>query len=327
MIIRNTHKVIFSILVVFCLYACQQPGGNSTGSEYMPDMAHSVAYEANYYNYYYNNTWGSEEEYYEYAKPRKPVPGTVARGSANGDQNSVAFYYGNTEEERTRAMNEIIKNPLPITEAGLKEGKELYNIFCGICHGLNGNGAGYLVRDDGGVYPVQPANLLLDEFVTASNGRYYYSIYHGRNLMGSYKDKLSYNERWNVIHYIRSLQAKDKQLVYNQNENTLNNIEIPAGNMSSQIGMHEDHGNHYNEDGEATDGEGVHGEGLHGVGTHGSDHSQDADRHKGESGHKEDHGQEEHGQEDHGQEEHGQEDHKNHDQDQGEKQDDQKKDH
>ena len=31
----------------------------------MPDMGHSIAYEANYYNYYYHNTWGSQDDYYE----------------------------------------------------------------------------------------------------------------------------------------------------------------------------------------------------------------------------------------------------------------------
>ena len=70
-------------------------------------------------------------------------------------------------------------------------------------------GLGYLVREDGGVYPAQPANFLLEEFVQASEGRYYHSIMYGKNVMGGYADKLSYEERWQVIHYIRSLQAKE----------------------------------------------------------------------------------------------------------------------
>ena len=39
-------------------------------------------------------------------------------------------------------------------------------------------------------------------------------------MMGSYADKLSYEERWNVIHYIRSLQANSKKLKYSEKENT-----------------------------------------------------------------------------------------------------------
>ncbi len=207
------------------LFACQQPGKDVTGSEYMPDMAHSIAYEANYYNYYYQNTWGSEDEYYEYAKPKLPVEGTIARGSGEGQR---AYHYGDSDSERERATAEIIKNPFPITDHGLESAKELYNVYCGICHGEKGDGAGYLVRD-GSPYPVQPANFLLQEFLDASNGRYYHAIMHGKNLMGAYKDKLSYEERWQVIHYIRALQAKELKLTYNQEINTLNDIDVPAG--------------------------------------------------------------------------------------------------
>ena len=239
----NKYIMVLAVAVILMMQSCQQPSGDTTGSEFMPDMGHSIAYEANYYNYYYNNTWGSQEDYYEYAKPKLPVKGTVARQAsssisipkATGNQ---PYYYGDSDDERNRAMAEIIDNPFPITDEGLVRGKELYNTFCAICHGEKGDGNGYLVRD-GGVYPVQPAILTNDEFITASNGRYYHSIMYGKNLMGAYSDKISYEERWQVIHYIRSLQAKEKKLVYNQFENTLNNVDRPAG-VIKQMAMSED---------------------------------------------------------------------------------------
>ena len=109
----------------------------------------------------------------------------------------------------------------------MAQGENLYNVYCGICHGAKGDGAGYLVReasagDAGGVYPAAPANFLTDEFVGASNGRYYHAIMYGKNVMGGYTDKLSYEERWQVIHWIRSLQASEKKLVYSAKANTLN---------------------------------------------------------------------------------------------------------
>ena len=250
--VKNLFVILIIAISLMTINACQQPSGDKTGSEYMPDMAHSTAYEANTYAYYYNNTWGSKDEYHEMAQPRVPVKGTVARGSVGKDlsaegtnsikiqpNGSVPFYYGSSEEERARAIAEVIENPYPITDDGLDRGEILYDIYCGICHGEDGDGAGYLVRDPnpatgdaGGKYPVQPANFLLEEFVNASNGRYYHSIYHGRNLMGNYRDKLSYEERWQVIHYIRSLQAKELKLEYNQMENTLNTIDEPAGEIA-----------------------------------------------------------------------------------------------
>ncbi|MBT8190290.1 MAG: c-type cytochrome [Saprospiraceae bacterium] len=263
------YTLILAIAFAFMLQSCQQPGGNSPGSEFMPDMGHSVAYEANYYNYYYNNTWGSEDEYYDFAKPKKPVVGTVPRtSSANisipSDVHVTAYEYEDSEEGRTRAMNEIIDNPYEITDASIANGKELYNLYCSICHGDKGDGNGYLVRDDGGVYPVQPANFLNDEFLAASNGRYYHSIMVGRNLMGSYKDKLNTKERWDVIHYIRSLQAKKLKLAYNQYENTLNAVDRPAGDIvveeePAHDEMEESHDHH----GEDHDGDTDHGSDGH----------------------------------------------------------------
>lgn len=279
------YKILTVVVLVVFLNACQQPGGESPGSEFMPDMAHSVAYEANYYNYYYNNTWGSEEEYHKMAMPRKPVPGTVPMTSsshmripANG---SSAYPYGDTEEERTRATNTLINNPYPITDDGLAVGKNLYNINCGICHGEKGDGNGYLVRD-GGAYPVQPAILTSDEFTATSNGRLYHAIVYGKNMMGGYTDKLSTEERWQVVHYIRALQAKNKELAYNQMENTLNSVDVPAGEMKSSLlgmndGGHHDSDNHHN----GHEGEGHHGDGHDHDGNH---EGHDAAGH-GEDGH------------------------------------------
>jgi hypothetical protein len=92
-----------------------------------------------------------------------------------------------------------------------------------------------LVRDDGGVYPAQPANLISDEFIAASPGRFYHSIMFGKNVMGSYKDKLSYKERWEVIHYIRSLQAREKSLAYSPDENSLNEYAVPMSQLESKM--------------------------------------------------------------------------------------------
>ena len=83
----------------------------------------------------------------------------------------------------------------------------------------------------------QPANFLLDEFVAATNGRYYFSIMYGKNVMGAYADKLSYEERWQVIHHIRSLQAKEKKLQYSAVANSLNpTFGIPESQYQAVAG-------------------------------------------------------------------------------------------
>jgi len=249
--------------------ACSPSKGNRTGHEFMPDMVHTTGYEANLYDYYWFNRWGSEADYKKFVMPKHSVPGSVARGQimwadaadvnsrvaemnafegeeegslaipANG---SVPYYYGDTEEERARASKEITTNPFPITSASLVHGKDMYNIYCGICHGEKGDGRGYLVRDEdpakgivAGVYPAAPANFMLDTFVNASPGRIYHAIMHGRNVMGSYADKLSYKERWEVIHYIRSMQATSKKMEYSPALNTFNHEATPWATIEATI--------------------------------------------------------------------------------------------
>ncbi len=265
---RNTLYI--AILASMVLYvACSPAKGNRTGHEFMPDMVHPTAYEANLYDHYSFIQWGTEEEYKQYASPRQHVNGTVPRGQINAayagteadatqafdlftgkedgtfaytPNGRVPYYYSDTEEERLRATREITSNPFPITAEGLVHGKEMYDIYCGICHGETGNGLGYLVREEdpaknitAGVYPAAPANLLLDTFVVSTPGRFYHAIMYGKNVMGSYADKLSYRERWEVIHYIRSLQAKERKLEYSPSANTLNSEAKPWAVVEAQM--------------------------------------------------------------------------------------------
>ncbi|MEO6190175.1 MAG: cytochrome c [Saprospiraceae bacterium] len=245
-------KLLLYISFSLLLKSCSPAEGNKTGHEYMPDMVHSVAYEANSQQYYSYHQWGGLDDYRHYAVPLKSVKGSIPRGVAGyiqSDSSSVAaysklsagelsnnaipfssnghknYYYNDTEEDRTKASKEILNNAVPLTDLALEKGKTNYNIYCGICHGEKGDGNGYLVRDDGGKYPAQPANFLKDEFIAASEGRFYHAIMYGKNVMNGYSAKLSYTERWEVIHYIRSLQATSKNLKYTSKENSYSNSQ------------------------------------------------------------------------------------------------------
>ncbi len=238
------------------LIGCSKPDVNSPGAEYMPDMAHSIAYEANTYFDYYYNTWDSAsvKRKYDLVQPGLPVKGTVPRGYAsqhfagvgagegavdaqatalaglygvtNNIQDistpasgSVPYYYKDSDADRLRAIADIQNNPFPITVDGLARGKELYNIFCGICHGEKGDGNGVIYEN--GAYPAAPANFLQESWVDTSSGAFYHAIMHGKNVMGNYKDKVSYEERWQIIHHIRALQAKKFEKEYTAEQNTL----------------------------------------------------------------------------------------------------------
>ena len=153
---RKIINLVLALLVsIMILESCGRAGGNETGKEFMPDMAHSIAYEANVYNYYGLNTWDEESVFKlkELSNPRHPVEGTIARGyvgTANGGSSaknnalltgtynhnairmtpngSVPYYYGDTDAERARAIDDIIQNPYPITEAGLERNYISYSV-------------------------------------------------------------------------------------------------------------------------------------------------------------------------------------------------------
>ncbi len=257
----QTYLIVVSISLV--LASCSTADGNFGGSEYVPDMVHSLAYDANVYSVYDLNSWDAESTIRrkDLSNLHNPVAGTIPRGyagmefSANSPtmykklrgqtqinempvplNGSAPFYYKDTNEDRARAATEIIANPFPITDAGLEKGKKLFNIDCAICHGKKGNGLGYLVDDEANPlakFPAQPANFMTDRFIEATNGQFYYTIMYGKGMMGSFKDKLSYEERWQVIHYIRSLQAKKKGLEYNEKINTLDSTAgVPLAKFS-----------------------------------------------------------------------------------------------
>ena len=264
------HQLLITLLFAVLLTACSEADGEFTGSEYMPDMAHSVAMEANTYNYYYYNTWDDRSaiKLGELAYPKYTVEGTVPRGYAgqyipgmqpprnlddaesmrgsivDGDHmNAIAiptnghvpYYYDDTPEGRLAAIADNATNPFPITDEGMIRGGNLYQIFCAICHGEAGDGLGYLYdidKNPNAKYPAAPASFLRPEFLEASNGRYYHAIMYGYNLMGAYADKMNYEERWQVIHYIRSLQAKDTDTEYNQQVNSFNPaVATPMGTI------------------------------------------------------------------------------------------------
>jgi mono/diheme cytochrome c family protein len=286
----NNIKLIFiAFTVSILMYACAPAEGEYPGSEYMPDMAHSVTLETNTSNYYYYNTWNDEStiELNDLLKRKNlPVEGTVPRGYV-GDANQtdmatanlgdseiatttngyVPYYYEDTEESRTLASAELLENPYPITADGLARGKNLYNIFCGICHGEKANGLGYLYDTDqnpNAKYLAAPANLINEEFSAASNGRFYHALMYGKNVMGAYKDKISYEERWQVIHYIRSLQAKEAGAIYDESQNTYNAAfgtpmaSMPSDTTQTAMMMTGEYGDEgHNEDGAHTAGEHV----------------------------------------------------------------------
>jgi hypothetical protein len=77
------YSIALIIIAGMTILSCSPAEGNRRGHEFMPDMVHPTGYEANLYDYYYYNRWGTKEEYKTYVMPRLSVPGTIARGESS----------------------------------------------------------------------------------------------------------------------------------------------------------------------------------------------------------------------------------------------------
>ena len=97
---------------------------------------------------------------------------------------------------------ERLTNPLPPSPQVLEQGQWLYDLYCNVCHGLEG-------RADGVVGEKHFSNSMpfLDTpYIQSYADGYMYSIIReGGYLMPGYAEVMSPTERWMLVHYLRTL--------------------------------------------------------------------------------------------------------------------------
>lgn len=188
------NKISIAILVSIsiAIFASCSAGGNNPGMEYAPNMYHSFAYEPLTQEANKPNTINANG-----MNMRLPPENTIARG-----QLDFATYNLVKSAEGYEAASSLT-NPDPATIYNLAEGKRLFNINCTPCHGEDGQGNGTIVAD--GKFPKVPAYA--DRLPTINDGKAFYSIKYGRNLMGAYGTVLSPSQIWQVIHYINTYKT------------------------------------------------------------------------------------------------------------------------
>ena len=202
------RKTIYTLLAVasasVVMIGCSA-GGDNPGSEYAPNMYVSFAYEpmTQLATDDKSEVNGSNTINPHGLNMRLPVKGTIARGQL--DYSTYNMEKTNENYEAASAL----KNPLAVNEYNLAEGKRLYNINCTPCHGEDGLGKGTIVAD--GKYPQVPAYA--DRLPTINPGKAFFTITHGKNLMGSYGSVLTPKQRWQVVHYIYDLSGVNKTAV------------------------------------------------------------------------------------------------------------------
>ncbi|MBV8926912.1 MAG: cytochrome c [Bradyrhizobium sp.] len=96
----------------------------------------------------------------------------------------------------------LAKNPPPVSDALLARGRERYDIFCGPCHGLAGDGDGVIVMHG---FPAPPS-YHIDRLLAAPAQHFFDVMTDGYGVMFSYADRVPPHDRWAIAAYIRALQ-------------------------------------------------------------------------------------------------------------------------
>jgi len=96
------------------------------------------------------------------------------------------------------------KNPIASSPEALAAARAIYLDKCANCHGQTGKGDG---PDAASYYP-SPASLADSKRMNArTDGEIFYQITQGRKPMPSFQKRLTEQQRWQLVLYIRSLSA------------------------------------------------------------------------------------------------------------------------
>ena len=150
---------------------------------------------------------------------RQPIQGTVARGFLREDTEYFTGKKSGSSASPTTSQaiagqttdanafaDDTDTFPFPVTEDTVRRGRERYDIFCSVCHGLTGNGDGMIVRRGFR----RAASFNDDRLRQAPVGHFFDAITNGWGAMPSYAAQVPVQDRWAIIAYIRALQLSQQ---------------------------------------------------------------------------------------------------------------------
>jgi mono/diheme cytochrome c family protein len=138
---------------------------------------------------------------------RSQIEGTVAEGQFFEDASFVSGKDGD---------NYITTIPAALTvdEKFLADGKKGFDVHCGLCHGDTGAGDGMIhqraseLAAQGEAIWVQPTDLNGVRIMDMADGQIFETISNGLNTMPAYAGQIPVEQRWQIIAYVRALQAE-----------------------------------------------------------------------------------------------------------------------
>ena len=173
-------KIVSIVSVSIMLVSCFNP--SKPNYQYFPNMYESVGYE----------TYVESDIFYKGVSALNPAEGSVARGWAPYD-------YPDTNEGYESAKANLV-SPIEQSEANRSKGKELYSVYCAVCHGKKGDGQGILMKREKflGIPSYADRNI--------TQGSIYHVLMYGKNAMGSHAGQVNATERWQIAQHVMYLR-------------------------------------------------------------------------------------------------------------------------
>ena len=164
------------------LQSCFDPA--KPNYQYFPNMYEPVGYE----------TYQETEAFANGIEAQLPVEGSISRGW-------VPYEYVDSNEGYEAAKANL-KSPIASSVKNLANGKELYGIYCAVCHGKKGDGQGILMTRE----KFLGVPSYADREITP--GSIYHVLMYGRNAMGSHAGQVNATERWQIAQHVMQLRAE-----------------------------------------------------------------------------------------------------------------------
>ncbi len=163
--------------------------------EVFPDMDHQAKYKPQ-----------AESKFFADGRADRPIPaGTVPYGRSTGKADPDFLKADDAHYAGKNADGSFLKgfpSDIVVDQAFVQRGQNRFQIYCAPCHGALGDGQG-ITKSYG---MVATPTYHDDRLRGMPEGEIFNTITNGKNTMFPYADKLSVQDRWAVIAYVRALQ-------------------------------------------------------------------------------------------------------------------------
>jgi len=113
----------------------------------------------------------------------------------------LAFKSLDQEPWKVPAKYEKMTNPEDASKENINIGKSMYSKHCKSCHGKEGLGDGPKADEVEG----ELGDFSSEEFQAQTDGAIFYKSYIGRDDMPSFEKKMSEEDMWLTVHYMRTM--------------------------------------------------------------------------------------------------------------------------